>query len=345
MPARPEPRVAIPAYGRGLLGTLPPELFARPVVLTQPEPWERVRGAFPDGRTQVHLVTTMEHAVVQRVTDSFDGGSAVFGIGGGSALDHAKFTAWKSGLPLVLVPSILSVDAAYTKAIGIREGSRVRYVGAVYPDRFLVDYDLLQAADPLLNRAGAGDILSIFTALWDWREAGARGLEPYDAGIAAESRVLLQRLFDGAGEIGNCTEAGLHLLSELYVGEVRLCERVGNARPEEGSEHYVAYCLESMTGRHYLHGALVGLGVLLAGACQGQDLAPVARCLRDLRLDCRPGAVGTTRDELRACLLRMGEYVRQESQLLPGVFHFRGDVAADDADRALALALDALADR
>ncbi|MBM4396684.1 MAG: iron-containing alcohol dehydrogenase [Deltaproteobacteria bacterium] len=338
MSKHPEPRVAIPTYGRDLLRGLPPELLRRPIVLTQPEPWALVSAGFPADRTRLHRVETMEQAVVDGVTAGLGDGSAVFGIGGGSALDHAKYVAWKRGLPLVLVPTILSVDAAYTKAIGVREGGRVRYVGAVYPDHLLIDYGLLQAADPILNRAGVGDILSIFTAIWDWREAGARLGEPYDAGVAAESRALLDRLFEGAAGIGCCSDAGLHLLSELYVGEVRLCELVGNARPEEGSEHYVAYCLEHRTGRHYLHGALVGMGVLLAGAYQGQDVGPVKRFLSDVRLDSSYRAVGTTADEVRSCLLGMGDYVAHESQLLPGVFHFRGGISAADAGAVMAAA-------
>jgi glycerol-1-phosphate dehydrogenase [NAD(P)+] len=330
------PRVALPTFGRNLLGALPPAFFQRPIVLTQPEPWDLVREAFPADRTQVHAVATMEHATVQQVTAGFAGGSAVFGIGGGSAVDHAKYTAWKTGLPLVLVPSILSVDAAFTKAIGVREGGRVRYVGAVYPEHLLIDYGLLQAADPVLNRAGAGDILSIFTALWDWREAGARGGEPYDADIAGQSRDLLQRLFEGARAIGDVSEEGLRLLADLYVGEVRLCERVGNARPEEGSEHHFAYCLEHRTRRHYLHGALVGMGVLLAGDYQGQDVAPVRRFLEEARLDASCGALGATRDEVRDCLRGIGQYVSQEDQLMPGVFHFRRGVSEADADALVA---------
>ena len=47
------------------------------------------------------------------------------------ALDHAKFTAWQLKLPLVLVPSILSVDAAFTRAVGVREDQRVCYVGDI----------------------------------------------------------------------------------------------------------------------------------------------------------------------------------------------------------------------
>jgi len=285
------------------------------------------------------MAKTMELSTIDAVTQGFGSASAVIGFGGGSALDHAKYTAWKLQLPLVLVPSILSVDAAYTKAVGVREGSKVRYVGEVYPEYLLIDFELLQAAPPILNRAGAGDILSIFTALWDWREAGDRLGESYHPLIAAESQKLLDRLYAAAEELAAVTEDGLHLLSELYVGEVRLCEMVGNSRPEEGSEHYIAYCIEHQTRRSYIHGQLVGLGILIGGAYQGQDIAPVKDYLQRLRLDCSPEAVGLSRAELHASLCAMGDYVRRETQLLPGVFHFENGISSEEAKRVAALTM------
>lgn len=323
-----------PTYGRDLLRTLPAALFDAPVVCTQPEPWALVAEHFPGGRTRPLLVTTMEHAAVRANTAALGEGSAVFGVGGGQALDHAKYVAWQTGRPLVLVPTILSVDAAYTEAIGVREGQRVRYVGKVRPAHLLVDFGLLQAAPPLLNRAGAGDILSIFTALWDWRAAQERLGEAYDAAVAAAAQRVLDDLLRAEAALREVTEAGLRALSEAYVAEVALCDRVGNARPEEGSEHYLAYALEALTGRHFLHGQLVGLCVLLAGRCQGQDVRPIAAFLRGIGLDGRFEAVGTTRAELRRALLGMGAYVREEAQLLPGVFHFRG-MTGEEADRVL----------
>ena len=38
---------------------------------------------------------------------------------------------------------------------------------------------------------------------------------------------------------------------------------------------------------------------------------------------------------MRRALLHMGDYVKQETQLLPGVFHFRGGVTPGEADRVL----------
>ncbi len=331
----PNPRVAQPEYGRGLLEALPRDLLSRPAVFTQPEPWEMVSGIFDAGRTSIHFVTSMEHEHLRSVADSLENRSAVIGIGGGSAMDSAKYAAGHRGLPLVLTPSILSVDAAFTKAAGVREGSRVRYVGAVYPDHLLIDFELLQRARPVLNRAGSADVLSIFTALWDWAQAARRLGEDFEPAVAAEAQHLLHRLYAGAGHLRKVTDEGLRLLAELYVAEIRLCEMVGNSRPEEGSEHYLAYCVEKLTGRSYIHGQLVGLCIDLVGRYQGQDVSPVREFFRELDLDCSPGAVGLSRRELRNALLHMGQFTAEEAHLLPGVFHFREGIIEDDADALL----------
>jgi glycerol-1-phosphate dehydrogenase [NAD(P)+] len=334
-PNQPQPRVALPTYGRDLLSSLPRELFASALVHTQPDPWRQVRSHFDPARTRLTMVSTMDLACVKAETEVMPCPSAVFGIGGGLAMDRAKYSAWRKGCPLVLVPAILSVDAAFIKATAVRHAGRVRYVGEVYPEHLLVDFDLLQAAPPLLNRAGAGDLLSIFTALWDWREAHARLGEAYDPRVAAEARAILDDLLAGAGAVREATEAGLRLLAEGFVRKTRLCEQVGSSRPEEGSEHYYAYCLEALAGRPFVHGQVVGLGIRLAGRLQGQDLAPIEAFLKELGLECSPEALGVSRERAREALVGMGDYLKAEPQLLPGVFHFRGGLTPEEADELI----------
>jgi glycerol dehydrogenase-like iron-containing ADH family enzyme len=55
----------------------------------------------------------------------------------------------------------------------------------------IVDAALIRTAPAHLNRGGVGDILSIHTALYDWRLAHARTGEPYDAAVAQQSAALL----------------------------------------------------------------------------------------------------------------------------------------------------------
>ncbi len=327
------PRLAEPVHGRGLLDGLPVELLERPLVLTQPEPWALVGDHFEPERTHVDQVAGMESERLEARTQGYPEASAVFGIGGGTALDAAKYYAWRRDRPLVLMPSILSVDAAYTRAIGIRDAGRVRYVGEVVPDHLLVDFDLIQAAEPVLNRAGVGDLLSIFTAVWDWRQAHERLGEAYDPQVAAHSSAILQRVLAEADAIRAVDERGLETISHAYLDEVRLCEQIGNARPEEGSEHTLAYCLEARTGRGFLHGRLIGLCVLLTGLHQGQAVEPLAAFLEAIALDCSPELQELTWRQVEDGLCAVGDYAAAEAPL-PGVFHFTGNL-----DRARARAL------
>ena len=128
-PAGYTPYVPTPLYGSDLIRSLDASLMASPIVCTQPEPWALVKSAFSSSSLTVHFVTDVEHETVKAICDewkaavaagSMPPATAVFGVGGGSALDFAKFASRVLGAPLILCPSILSVDAGYTVAAGVR---------------------------------------------------------------------------------------------------------------------------------------------------------------------------------------------------------------------------------
>ena len=313
-----------PIYGRNLLASVEPSLFDSCVVICAPEAWELVRTQFPTPPRSVIAPTSMEQSVIETQLDTLPGAEVVFGIGGGSACDAAKLAAWRSGARLVLLPSVLSVDAPFTTAVGVRVGSRVRYIGKAVPELLLVDFDLLQRSPPRLNRAGIGDILSIHTALWDWDLARRETGERYDAGAAFRSKALLERLLAAPVDLRDCTEDGLRLIADLYVEEVALCDAFGNSRPEEGSEHYFAYCLESLTRKSYLHGELIAMAVVLTSLYQEQETESLVAFLRASGVGHRPSEVGVSPQEIRDALVRLPSYLEDETQLPYGIFHHRG---------------------
>jgi glycerol dehydrogenase-like iron-containing ADH family enzyme len=273
-----------------------------------PEPWALASRQFSRPPAALRMVTTMTEEVVEAQTTALPPVEGVLGIGGGSCMDFAKYVAWQRNLPLLLAPSIVSVDACLTEAVAVRRDGRVHYMGEAYPREVVVDFDLVCAAPPELNRAGAGDILSIHTALCDWHLAHELNGEPYDIALAAESRALLDRLAEKADDVRNATPEGIRALVELFWAEVRLCQRAGSSRPEEGSEHFWAYNLEFLTRRSFLHGDLIALGILLMSGLQENDVSGARERIEAVGLRHTPEALGLSREAVRESLLTARDY-------------------------------------
>lgn len=263
-------------------------------------PWQLLQREVAWEPTYAHMVTDMSLATLETLQDALPACDVIVGVGGGSCCDTAKYLAWKRRCRMVLVPTIVSVDAAFTNMVAVRVNNAVTYVGDIYPEEVIVDYDLIQQAPAYLNRAGAGDIASIHTALWDWRLAHEHTGEAYSPEVADLARRCLAELDRNAAEVKAVTPKGIDTVVDLYRREVEFCARINTSRPEEGSEHLVAYNLEHITGRHFVHGDLVALGIFLMTRLQ-ENGHEWAVDLMD-RLGLRYRAPDATREEVRQCL-------------------------------------------
>jgi glycerol-1-phosphate dehydrogenase [NAD(P)+] len=90
---------------------------------------------------------------------------------------------------------------------------------------------------------------------------------------------ILNGVLDCAEAAGRGDRQGLKTLYDCLAMEVQLCNQVGHARPEEGSEHYFAYAVENEMGHGLPHGDLVGPGILLMARLQGQDTSRLEKAL------------------------------------------------------------------
>ncbi|MCY4036318.1 MAG: iron-containing alcohol dehydrogenase [bacterium] len=237
----------------------------------------------------------------------------VVGMGGGSALDTAKFLSWKTGKPLLQIPTITSVDAGFTRDIGVRVGGNVKYVGEVIPETVVVDVDLIRTAPPHLNRAGIGDVLSCMTGLFDWRLASDRGEGvAWDADLAALGEGLLLELEDNADEVADVTIDAVRWLAGAYRRIGAACMQAQHSRFEEGSEHFLAYSYEFHTGEHHIHGELIAMCVMAAAALQGEGEERAASIISRSRARAHPADLGIKREMFAQAVIDLPAYVRRQ---------------------------------
>jgi|HubBroStandDraft_5_1064220.scaffolds.fasta_scaffold06574_3 glycerol-1-phosphate dehydrogenase [NAD(P)+] len=300
----------------GLEHALPPATRGFTLV-TQPGP----RAALPESLLAragaVLQPQSLARADLGDLVASAPHGPAVVGVGGGVVMDSAKWLAFQTAAPLLLAPSILSVDACVTNTVAVRDGARVSYEGFVVADQIILDVAIVQRAPDWLNRAGAGDLLSIHTALRDWAAGDGQGAARFDAAVARRAAAVLDTLEEAAGDVAAVTEKALSTVLLGYADINDLTVECGHAQMEEGSEHYLAYYLEQLTGTSFVHGEVVTLGSVIMSRLQRHDPDRVERIASRCGVRWRPAQLGLSRELLITALAGLADYVR-ETGLPPG---------------------------
>lgn len=205
----------------------------------------------------------------------------VYSVGGGLVADAAKYIGSRRKLPVVLIPTALSVDGFFTPIVSLREGGIGTYAETGPAERVMIDWDVVSAAPAHLRGAGIVELLSIVTGLLDWRYAAEKGKNPleerFQPWAAALAAGIAQQAFRIAKGVGEGQVQALRELLDLICMEVRLTTQIGHTRPQEGSEQFFAQAVQPRIARRGKrpYAELLGPGILLAMALHNQDIKPI----------------------------------------------------------------------
>jgi len=312
-------------FGSNLLAELPNIAHQPYLVVTMDDLWPLFGHHFDENLAGPYFVTTIDGDELEAEVAALPHCRSIIGLGGGQALDVAKFFAWKLGLPLFQAPTSMSVNAAFGHRAGLRFKGNVRYVHWAVPEAVYIDYDVIQNAPPVVNRSGICEILCYHTAHADWRYAQERGMAeekwPYDQAMVDEAGAVMATVMDALDDIRAVNEKGIRALMLANRWGGAAFHNLGwNPRPIEGADHFLFYALEYYTGKKFIHGQPVCLGIYVGSLLHDNRAGDMLDAIVRAGVDIRPEAMGISWDDVSHALLNMRQFVRQAG-LWYGIYH------------------------
>lgn len=301
-------------FGENLLKGLNDTAHRPYIVVTMKDLWPLVKDDLSEHLAQVYFVENCNSDILDNAVDKLPNANCIIGVGGGRAIDVARFFAWRKRLPLFSVPTSTSVNAAFCHRSGVRFNGTVKYIGWVVPEAVYVDFRLVAKAPRWMNSQGIGDIFCHHTGDYDWKLATKRGKAdhwPYDEELAAEAQEVLEDVYANIEEVGKVSKKGIETVMRAHWKFGALYHESGwNPRPVEGSEHGFYYNLERVTGRAFQHGEIVCWGIIISTLLQDNESEKMENYIRKagVRLTC--SEVGLSWEEVEKAIRTLHEYAQ-----------------------------------
>lgn len=203
-------------------------------------------------------------------------------FGGGSVIDIGKYIAYKLNIKCTCIPSMLSTNSYATNKVAIIENEKKITLNAKMPDKIIIDNRVLKLSEKE-NLYGLADVLSIYTALYDWKIADEDINEKIDENIYKVAEKLLKEVinFINTNTLSKITENNLKLYE--FIGRAGYITNLyGTGRPESGSEHILAKEIESRI--NLPHGISVSIGIIIMSIIQNQYNEDIAKAIMKLKI-------------------------------------------------------------
>ena len=119
-------------------------------------------------------------------------------------------------------------------------------------------------------KAGVGDTISNYTALYDWKLGCEENSDrPNDFAYMLSETAFTSLLYSEAKSL--TTVPGIQMLAQSLVLSGLAMQIAGNSRPCSGSEHLFCHAMDELFEHNIPHGILVALGSVVACRLQGRD--------------------------------------------------------------------------
>ncbi len=238
----------------------------------------------------------------------------ILAMGGGRTIDLAKYAAFLSGKEWVAFPTILSHDGVVSSRAVLDENGTKISMDAKEPFAIIGDLGTIKQAPYRYLAAGAGDLISNFAAVEDWKIADRDGKEKYHVVMAKLSLLAAEAAAEHAAEIKSRSSHGIEILLWSLICSGFAMNLYGSSRPCSGSEHNFSHALEKL-GSSALHGEQAALGTIISTYLQGGDWQKIRSILKSLELPVTAAELGISREDTIKALV-LAKDIRQRYTVL-----------------------------
>lgn len=224
-------------------------------------------------------------------------------LGGGSTIDIGKYIAYKLNIKYTCIPSMLSTNSYATNKVALIKNDKKITLEAKMPDKIIIDDDILKLSKNE-NLYGLADVLSIYTALYDWKIANEDIEEEINQEIYQKAENLLNEVlkFIANNSLDEIVQDNIQLFK--FIGTAGYITNLyGTGRPESGSEHIMAKEIERRID--IPHGISVSTGILVMSLMQNRDIKKLSDAIIKMQIFQESSKYGLTKEVIKQSFLAL----------------------------------------
>ncbi|NLD99711.1 MAG: iron-containing alcohol dehydrogenase family protein [Fibrobacter sp.] len=183
---------------------------------------------------------------------------AIVAIGGGKVIDYCKYIAFILKLPIISVPTSISNDGFASPGASLLVNGKRKSQKAQIPYGVVIDTEIIRKSPDYYTYSGIGDLISKYTAIFDWKLAYRAVQEPVNDFAVLISTNAVDVMVNYKSKDIKDLSFLRHICGCLVTSGVAM-EVSGSSRPASGSEHLISHAYDMKAKKPSLHGLQVGV--------------------------------------------------------------------------------------